>query len=73
MKKLNIPVKPVMTRADRIREMSDEELAKLLWTYDAAPFCRNAPECKEMLEQPEGIPDEMCIACALRYLQEVEP
>ena len=29
MKKLNIPVAPVMTNGDRIRTMSDEELEEL--------------------------------------------
>lgn len=29
MKKLNIPITPTMTNADRIRAMSDEELAEL--------------------------------------------
>ena len=28
MKKLNIPINPIVTNGDRIRAMSDEELAK---------------------------------------------
>ena len=72
MKKLNLPVKPVMTRADRIRAMSDEELAAYSSDhYD--DFCPNLPECGEMLNQDQEIPAEKCIGCALRWLQEVEP
>lgn len=37
------------------------------------PFCRNLQECKEMLDQYVDIPDEKCIGCVLRWLQEVEP
>lgn len=33
MKKLNVPISPAMTNGDRIRSMSDEDLAELL--YDA--------------------------------------
>ena len=29
MKKLNIPINPIVTKADRIRAMSDEEMAKV--------------------------------------------
>ena len=61
------------TRADRIRAMSDEELAAALYHFCDVPFCRNLMECKEMLDQDIDIPDEKCIGCALRWLQEVEP
>lgn len=72
MKKLNLPINPVMTRADRIRAMSDEELAAYLsGHYD--DFCLNLPECGEMLNQDQEIPAEKCIGCALRWLQEVQP
>lgn len=61
------------TRADRIRTMSDEELAAALYHFGDVPFCRNLQECKEMLDQYVDIPDEKCIGCVLRWLQEVEP
>ena len=60
-----------MTRAERIRAMSDEELAAAIYHFGDVPFCRNLPECKEMLDQDVEIPDEKCIACALRWLREV--
>lgn len=44
MKKLNIPIDPIVTNADRIRAMTDEELVKVL----QEPFCdrRTRDECK---------------------------
>lgn len=60
------------TRADRIRAMSDEELAAY-WSDHYDDFCPNLPECGEMLNQDQEIPAEKCIGCALRWLQEVEP
>lgn len=61
-----------MTRADRIRAMSDEELAAY-WFDHHDDFCPNLPECGEMLNQDQEIPAEKCVGCALRWLQEVEP
>ena len=61
-----------ITNADRIRAMSDEELAAY-WSYHYDDFCPNLPECGEMLNQDQEIPAEKCIGCALRWLQEVEP
>lgn len=72
MKKLNIPIEPVMTRADRIRAMSDEELAAF-WAEHYDEFCPNSPECGEMLDQNREIPAQMCMGCVLRWLQEVQP
>lgn len=61
-----------MTRADRLRAMSDEELAAY-WSDHYDDFCPNLPECGEMLNQDQEIPAEKCIGCVLRWLQEVEP
>lgn len=59
------------TRADRIRAMSDEELAAY-WVDHYDEFCPNAPECGDMINQNQEIPAEKCTNCALRWLQEVE-
>ena len=59
------------TNADRIRAMSDEELAAY-WADHYDEFCPNLPECGDMLNQNQEIPAEKCIGCALRWLQEVE-
>lgn len=62
-----------MTNADRIRAMSDEELAnRMYWCYagsDAIPFCKNLPECGKMMDEGSEIPDEKCIGCMLDWLK----
>lgn len=61
------------TRADRIRAMSDEELAKCLLTVDdAGKYCKNLQECEELLDTPEGIPEEKCLGCLVEWLREPE-
>ena len=58
----------ILTKADQIRSMSDEEMvAYLADNYDA--FCQNKPECGALLDADEGIPEEKCVACALEWLR----
>lgn len=60
-----------MTRADKIRSMTDEEMARIIESgQDGGMFCRNNKECLEMADQDIEIPMEMCVACALRWLRE---
>lgn len=61
----------VMTNADRIRAMSDEELARALYNGIEAHFCKNLPECEKMLDSDEEIPEEKCIGCALAWLRSI--
>lgn len=60
------------TNADRIRAMTDEELAKfLIKAHDCEvhiPFCQNKPECNEMLDAGVDIPPENCEACMMAWL-----
>lgn len=60
-----------MTNADRIRQMSDQELARLF-----EPLCMNASEiCKEEItyECPQIYTDVKCSECWLDWLkQEVQ-
>lgn len=61
-----------LTNADRIRAMSDEDLAKIIVAEDVAekiPFCKNLPQCDVDLETQDGIPQERCIQCALDWLR----
>lgn len=64
----NAPKPP--SRADRIRVMTDEELAKLLYEIDGLGYCKNLPECGELLDAPGGIPEEKCIGCMLQWLRQ---
>lgn len=61
---------PPMTNADCIRSMSDEELAKLLYNCDDLGYCKNLPECSDLLDTEEGIPEEKCIGCILHWLRQ---
>lgn len=58
------------TNADRIRAMSDEELAEYVYYGLDAEFCSNAPECIKLLDADDGIPEEKCKACALNWLKQ---
>lgn len=55
------------TYADRIRAMSDEELAKLIYSVDGIGWCKSLPEC---VKQIGLIPEEKCIGCALEWLKQ---
>ena len=66
-----------MSNADRIRSMSDEELAELLYSIqdleDKVKFCKNKIECDNILDSGKDIPDNMCKQCLVNWLQsEVE-
>lgn len=66
-----------MTQADRIRAMSDEELAELFYQFesisDKFKYCKNKPECEDLLDEGKTIPDNMCKKCLVEWLQsEVE-
>lgn len=58
----------IITNADRIRTMSDEELARMLHEQRDS-YCKNLPECGYLLDTPNGIPAEKCIDCALEWLK----
>lgn len=66
-----------MTQADRIRYMSEEELADILYSFqnleDKVKFCMNKDSCTDILDGGDVIPDDMCKQCLLEYLHsEVE-
>lgn len=60
-----------ITNADRIRSMTDEELAHVLLHLDGfETFCTSFKECVEKTDQGEDIPESQCEACMLRWLRE---
>lgn len=61
MKKLNIPIEPRMTNADRIRAMSDEELVKFINSFNICDL-RTNDECKMSY-------CACCDVCTLDWLQ----
>lgn len=58
-----------MTNGDRIRALSDEELAEILADFDGDYFCRNMKECEIELDADKIIPIERCRECALLWLK----
>ena len=65
-----------MTRADRIRSLSDEELVDFcknlmnLSDEDGGFFCQNKKECQEAMEDLDfTIPEEWCEKCLLEWLR----
>jgi hypothetical protein len=67
------------THGDRIRAKTDDDLADFIiddCLDGRLHFCKNKPECLEILERDGNIPEEMCKQCALDWLQqpaEVKP
>lgn len=64
------------SRADLVRRMSDEELAReinrLLEWETQTPYCRQLPECDSDLERDTPIPLERCEQCVLHWLRQPE-
>ena len=62
-----------MTNADKIRAMSDEELAGLLYSFqnleDKVKYCKNKKSCIDALNNDKDIPDNMCKKCLVDWLQ----
>lgn len=58
-----------LTIADRIRVMTDEELAAF-WSDNYDNFCPSKPECGALLDTDQCIPGEWCAACALEWLRQ---
>ena len=66
----------VVTNGDRIRAMTDEELAKTLIEVNdfgcSIPFCKNKPECNTLLDH-DMLTDDHCVVCMREWLkQEVD-
>lgn len=63
----------ILTNADRIRSMSDEELSDFInrcTSGEGAPqFCMELPECDADLEADTLIPLERCGRCLLQWLR----
>ena len=62
------------TNADRIRAMTDEELASAMLSLDIdscdlIPFCKNTDQCTEMLDNGVKITDEMCKEGLVKWLR----
>lgn len=60
-----------MTRGDRFRNMTDEQLVEFIFDTgidDQLEFCQNKEECSK--NEDLNIPEENCKQCMLEWLQE---
>lgn len=61
------------TNADRIRAISDEELADFLYKFndidEQVGFCTNKKSCIDWLEKEDTIPEKWCKECLLNWLK----
>ena len=68
------PKHSTLSRADLVRRMSDEELARkitrLMEGELVLPYCRELSACDDDLERDQLIPLERCEACVLHWLQQ---
>ena len=60
-----------MTNGDKIRNMTDEELAEHILSTPAyetcIKFCKNREECCEIMDMDNDIPEEWCKQCLLYW------
>lgn len=66
-------VEKPQTNADRIRSMTDEELAELLYSLQTEDldgmFCKTEDKCEEMMDSGDEIPKSMCKQCLVKWLR----
>ncbi len=62
------------SRGDLIRRMDDPELAQYLYALANGDFelrfCQNRPECQQLVDTDDGVPEEKCMECLVQYLQQ---
>ena len=62
----------VLTNADKIRSMTDGDLARFLLDVDISdeiPFCQCLLQCEEDLEADRPIPESRCLECMMGWLR----
>ena len=61
------------TNGDRIRNVSDEEMAEFILANDLDDeirFCKSKPECNAILDSGGTITNEMCRKCGIEWLRQ---
>ena len=68
------PPSKELSRSDLIRRMDDQELAQYLCSLTnrdfELQFCQNRPECQDLVDSDNGIPEENCLMCLTDYLRQ---
>lgn len=63
------PISAPNTNGDRLRHMTDEELAVFLASFEHTNYCRDLPGCLADLEEDREIPLERCAGCMTAWLR----
>lgn len=62
-----------MTNFEKIKNLSEEELASYLFQLHIGileiPFCEEKNECRYLLNLDKEIPESMCRECVKKWLQ----
>ena len=61
------------TIGDKIRDVSDEEMAEFILANDLDDeihFCKSTPECNAILDSGGAITHEMCMKCCIDWLHQ---
>ena len=61
------------TNGDKIRDVSDEEMAEFILANDLDEeihFCKSTPECNAILDSGGTITNEMCRKCGIDWLRQ---
>lgn len=61
------------TNGDKIRDVSDEEMAEFILANDLDDeihFCKSTPECNAIMDSGGTITDEMCRKCCIDWLRQ---
>ena len=64
------------TNGDKIRNVSDEEMAEFILANDLDDeihFCKSTPECNAILDSGGTITHEMCKKCCIDWLHQPAP
>ena len=64
------------TIGDKIRDVSDEEMAEFILANDLdneIHFCKGNPECNAIMDSGRAITGEMCRKCVLDWLHQPAP
>lgn len=65
--------KMVNTRGDKVRSMSDREIALAMMEFfvdEHIKFCQNKPECVAAMDKGDCVPDDKCVECLVAWLQQ---
>ena len=61
------------TIGDKIRDVSDEEMAEFILANDlddAIHFCKSEPECDAFFDSGGTVTHEMCMKCCIEWLRQ---